>query len=257
MTSNHHTVTGLTGSSSSRYLAERLLKTVPIQRSSWQGTSAPSAAHELRNVIVEMPVPDSLCQWQDSCRPDLPWSEEHFQERVSGQPMNPTPSYVRWPWHSQKEAERFIREGGTFDHTYPERYWPDRMDNNLNDWGTDSLDGAGNLEDVAKHLRKDPWSRQAYLPVWFPDDTGAQHGQRVPCTLGYHFIRNGPQLDCNYFLRSCDITRHYRNDVYLTGRLLQWMVEQTQAKDGFPFPGTLTLFISNLHLFTQDAWRFQ
>jgi thymidylate synthase len=240
-------------------LAEQMLAhAVPIQRTTWQGTSAPSPAHELRNVILEFLVPDSICAWQEQCQPDLPWSEEHFQERVSGQPLNPTPSYVRWPWHSQKEAEKFIREGGRFDHTYPERYWPKEVGAAYGEWDVaDSLENAGDLQDVAKLLRRDHWTRQAYLPVWFPGDTGSTNGQRVPCSLGYHFIRNGPTLDCNYFLRSCDLTRHYKNDIYLTGRLLQWMVEQVQAKDGLPYAGTLTMFISNLHLFTQDAWRFQ
>ena len=155
---------------------------------------------------------------------------------------------MRWPWHSQQEAERFIREHGRFDHTYPERYWP-------HDPVTDGL--AGDLDDVVRLLRRDHWTRQAYLPVWFPEDTGSTRNQRVPCSLGYHFIRNSVTLDCNYFLRSCDLTRHYKNDIYLTGRLLQWMVEQVQDKEGLPYPGTLTIFISNLHLFTQDIWRFQ
>lgn len=252
------TISSLTPAASQLSLAGKMLShTVPIQRTSWQSTSAPSPAYELRNVVLEFTVPDSISQWETACQPDMPWSEEHFLERVSGKALNPTPSYVRWPWHSPSEAERFIREGGTFDHTYPERYWPRSKDNCLNDWGADSLDGAGDLGDVVQLLRRDPWTRQAFLPVWYPEDTGSTQGQRVPCTLGYHFIRNGPGMDCNYFLRSCDLTRHFKNDVYLTGRLLQWVVERAQGKDGFPYPQTLTIFISNLHLFTQDAWRFQ
>lgn len=253
-----YNVASLSPASSQAFLAERMIgHGIPIQRTSWQSTSAPSPAYEMANVLLEFSVPDSICQWQEACRPDLPWSETHFQERVSGKPLNPTPSYPDWPWHSREEADRFIRDGGKFDHTYPERYWPDRMDNCLNDWGADSMDGAGNLADVAKLLRKDPWTRQAYLPVWFPEDTGTQHGQRVPCTLGYHFVRNKTQLDINYFIRSCDLTRHYLNDIYMTGRLLQWMVERVQNSEGLPYPGTLTMFVSNLHLFTADAWRFQ
>lgn len=244
-----YTIASMQPGPSQQFLAHQMLTHhVPIQRASWQGTAAPSPAYELRNVVLEFQVPDSLCQWQEQCQADLPWAEEHFGERVSGNPLNPTPSYVRWPWHSTTEAERFIREGGRFDHTYPERYWP-------HDPVVDQL--AGDLDDVACQLRKDIWTRQAYLPVFFPEDTGATRGQRVPCTLGYHFIRNGGALDCNYFIRSCDLTRHYKNDIYLTGRLLQWMVEKVQAKDGYPFPGRLTIFISNLHLFTQDKWRFQ
>lgn len=251
MTITH--ISSMTPSKSQQFLAEKMMAhTVPVERSSWQGTSAPSPAHELRNAVLEWAVPDSISQWQDMCLCDTSWAEEHFQERVSGTPLNPTPSYVRWPWHSQQEAERFIREGGKFDHTYPERFWPQRSLRG-DDFGIDQ----GDLDCVVSLLKRDTWTRQAYLPVWFPEDTGAIHGQRVPCTLGYHFIRNGPQLDANYFLRSCDLTRHYLNDVYLAGRLLQWVTDGAQNKEGLPYPGTLTLFISNLHLFTQDKWRFQ
>lgn len=243
--------------STQQLLASRMIAhQVPVERQTWQSTIAPSPAHELSNVILEFQVPDSIQQWQNMCKPDLPWAETHFQERVSDKTPNPPPSYVDWPWHSKQEAEKFIREGGRFDHTYPERYWPRAQDNCLNDWGADSLDGAGDLQDVVRLLRKDAWTRQAYLPVWYPEDTGAAQNQRVPCTLGYHFIRNGPSLDCNYFIRSCDLTRHYKNDIYLTGRLLQWMVEKVH-RHAYPYTGTLTVFISNLHLFTADAWRFQ
>lgn len=239
-----YTLPSLTPYESQQRMAKDMIShRVPIQRTSWQSTSAPSPAHELQNVLLEFLVPDSLSQWQERCNPDLPWAEDHFQERVSGIPHNPPPSSKDWPWYSQKERERFVHgTAGKFDHTYPERYWPEY---------------GGQLEDVAHHLRYDPWSRQAYLPVWFPEDTGVCYKQRVPCSLGYHFIRNGGTLDCNYFIRSCDLTRHYLNDVYMTGRLMQWMVENVQDKEGLPYCGILTMFVSNMHLFTADTWRFQ
>lgn len=239
-------------SKSQQFLADLLIKRVPIQRSTWQSTDAPSPAHEMHNVVLEFRVPDSIAQWQEACEPDLPWAEDHFRERVSGNPLNPPPSYVNWPWHSKEEAERFIREGGRFDHTYPERYWPKSAGDNYQGY-------FGDLGDVVRLLRKDSWTRQAYLPMWFPEDTGTTQGQRVPCSLGYHFVRNGPGLDLNYFIRSCDLTRHYKNDAYLTGRLLQWMVDKVSRTHHaeLPYPGTLTIFISNLHLFTQDTWRFK
>ena len=247
-------LSSLVPSVSQRHLADQMIAhAVPIQRTSWQSTSAPSAAHELHNVVLEFKVPDSLKLWQEQCQADLPWAEDHFQERVSGQPLNPPPSSAYWPWYSEKERQKFVNgEAGRFDHTYPERYWPSH-------YGSDGYTFYGNLNDVCKLLRSDPWTRQAYLPVWFPEDTGVTQSQRVPCTLGYHFIRNGAALDCNYFIRSCDLTRHYKNDIYLTGRLLQWVVDSIDSKNHpeFPYPGTLTVFISNLHLFTQDAWRFK
>lgn len=121
----------------------------------------------------------------------------------------------------------------------------------------------GDLNDVVSLLAKEPYTRQAYLPVFFPEDTGAHHGERVPCTLGYHFLLREGKLHINYFIRSCDYLRHFRDDVYLAGRLCQWIVHQLIVKEawtgateqalwGNVTPGTLTMFISSLHVFEGD-----
>lgn len=287
--------------------------TTPIDRGSWQSTAAPSPVRELEDVILQFDVGASQPGWAERIyslgaaarypvrEDDLKvreyrWAEDHFQERVSGEPLNPAPSYEQWPWHSNKHKERFKNlafdivtddfgnkmkvavelEGQPFDHTYPERMWPTRADE-VNRMFADPLSDSliprmrgirfryGDLEDVVNLLERDPYTRQAYLPIWFPEDTGSTEGQRVPCTLGYHFIRYGPQLQIKYFIRSCDVTRHLHNDVYMAGRLLQWMCQHlegtgkpSQGREfGAPWPGELTMFISNLHMFTADEWRFQ
>ncbi|AWY05232.1 thymidylate synthase [Gordonia phage Margaret] len=277
-------------------LVELLLTRVdPITRRSWQSIDAPSSVRELSNVVLEFDVPSSAGFWVNRCYPyplhesaDARWAEEHHKERVSGDPLNPAPSYERWPWHSEAAREQFkqrprevltepagysadlqsfgrkivgVREQ-PFDHTYPERMWPkyavDRRSPYGNEKGTRRgiRFAYGDLLSVVHLLHKDPDTRQAYLPIWFPEDTGSEHGQRVPCTLGYHFIRNGNKLDVNYFIRSCDITRHFTNDVYMTGRLLQWVWYKLQELDDQEVTvGTLTMFASNLHMFTADEWR--
>lgn len=268
----------------------------PVDRGSWQSTAAPSPVHELEDVILQFDVGASQSGWGGRINPDLPWAEDHFQERVSGEPLNPAPSYEQWPWHTKKHQERFknlafdrvtddfgnevkvaveLAEGQPFDHTYPERMWPTRADavnrmfpDPLADSLIPMMQGIrfryGDLEDVKDLLVRDPFTRQAYLPIWFPEDTGSTAGQRVPCTLGYHFIRYGAQLNVKYFIRSCDITRHLHNDVYMAGRLLQWMCQHlegtgkpSQGREfGAPWPGELTMFISNLHMFLADEWRY-
>ncbi|WNN96145.1 thymidylate synthase [Gordonia phage Nodigi] len=261
-------------------LVELLLTRVdPITRRSWQSTSAPSPVRELSNVVLEFNVPGAAGFWANRCypypvheSPDLRWAEEHHLERVGGEPLNPAPSYERWPWHSESQRERFKAEtvekrsadgahvryvpvapAAPFDHTYPERMWPKYARQQVQ---RGIRFAYGDLLSVVHLLHKDPDTRQAYLPIWFPEDTGSEHGQRVPCTLGYHFIRNGDKLDVNYFIRSCDITRHFTNDVYMTGRLLQFVVERLhQLDDQEVMVGTLTMFASNLHMFTADEWR--
>lgn len=243
-------------------MATRLFQTTPIDRGSWQSGASPSPAYELQNETLVIPVADYMRDWQWFCSAaDLHWAEEHFLERISGEPMNPAPSYVRWPWHSEKYREVYkSAKPEVFDHTYPERFWPKGAGED-DPWNTFPLTGIrfqyGDLNDLIALLRRDPFTRQAYLPVWFPEDTGATQGQRVPCTLGYHFIRNGTNLDMNYFIRSCDLTRHFMNDVYMAGRLLQWVAGKVMDSASMPFCGTLTMFISNLHMFTADEWRFR
>jgi len=244
-------------------LAKTLLAQKPIMRGEWQSEAVKHRTHELSNVIITAAIPPLLPYTVEMCDPDLPWAEQHFAERVSGKPLNPPPSYSEWPWHSAKEANRYFTSSARFDHTYPERFWPkfapyhpavlsDRQPIRGIYWE------YGDLADVVNQLRRNIWTRQAYLPVFFPEDTGANHGQRVPCTLGYHFIRNGAQLDINYFLRSCDLTRHFHNDIYFAMRLLQWVKLQLPANEfNIPHTGQLTMFISNLHLFSNDEWRYE
>lgn len=247
-------------------LVRELKTTVPVNRGRWQSEDVSSsgihATHELSAVTMIVSIPVGEINAQHFFKPDLPWAENHFKERVGGKPVNPPPSYDQWPYHSATERDRHIHNGH-FDHTYPERFWPRHAGDY---WSKFKLPpfgiryAYGDLRDVFLQLKEDPFTRQAYLPVFFPEDTGGRRHYdgpgRVPCTLGYHFIRNGPALDCNYFIRSCDIYRHFTNDVYMAVRLTQWMVDQLLETQEMVWPGNLSMHISNLHLFRGDAWRF-
>lgn len=252
-----------------RRLVEQLRHTIPMNRGKWQAEdvsfSDAHSTHELPNVTLCYGIPSDILSAQSLIEPDLPWAEDHFQERVGGKPLNPAPSYVDWPYHSRKEAERHVKDG-VFDHTYPERFWPRNAGSY---WSSFQLPATGirfpygDLTDVVKLLKRDPFTRQAYLPIFFPEDTGGNAQKhavsqdiRVPCTLGYHFIRRGPFLDCYYSMRSCDIYRHFTNDVYMATRLMHWVIEQLQGEDHYPWPGKLNMTISNLHLFKGDVWRY-
>lgn len=250
-------------------LIKELKTTIPNNRGRWQSEdvskSDAHSTHELNNVVFISSIPSGINVTKEHFKPDLPWAELHFQERVSGTAMNPPPSYAAWPHHSATERDRFLGEEGKFDHTYPERFWPRHAGDywsQLNLPATGIRFPYGDLGDVVELLKRDPLTRQAYLPIFFPEDTGGNSQKhdvspsiRVPCTLGYHFIRNGPALDCNYFIRSCDVVRHFRNDAYMAARLTQWIVRQLQETNAMVWMGNLTMFISNLHLFKGDVWR--
>lgn len=200
---------------------------------------------------------------------DRTWADEHFAERVSGQPLNPAPSHVRWPYAIRGNADHTTDE--EFDHTYPERFWPrhagNRYPQNYDTSKNMPHSGIryeyGDLADVVSLLVRSPLTRQAFLPVWFPEDTGAVFGQRVPCTLGYHFMQRGGRLSMRYYLRSCDIYRHLANDVYLAARLLEWVcaeVTKRSADSETPVhfrPGGMVIHISSLHSFVGDKAKIE
>lgn len=249
-------------------MGEKMVKGQAISRGKWQSTDemgSQADTFELSNFIIEgphHPGEKRLIEWTGA---DMPWANEHFYERVGGKPLNPPPSEARWPWHSAAK-DKFKDDDAKYDHTYPERMWPTKA--GTLEKGMLPLQvnygirfEYGDLNDVVRQLREEPFTRQAYLPIWFPEDTG-KTDVRVPCTLGYHFIRNGPYLDVNYFIRSCDMTRHLSNDIYFTYMLLEWVAQRlcepiSETEWGTPYPGKMTMFISNLHILRGDAWRYQ
>lgn len=270
-----------------------LAESMTYDRGRWQSQDVSARpemrTHELWNVHIEYHMPRTPQALVYHVKPNLPWAEDHFQERVSGEPLNPPPSNEWWPF-AQRGNAAHKGDGVKFSHTYPERFWPKYtgtkvlrpgyLPNGEYEYRADGIynvDGFaaikmelpaeayehklrkgvrfdyGDLSDVVDLLKRDPFTRQAYLPVWFPEDTGAVHGERVPCSLGYHFVRNGSQLDCNYFMRSCDYFRHFRDDVYLAVRLTEWVMDKiSQADEWYPTLGRLNMFISNLHCFAGD-----
>jgi len=211
-------------------------------------------ARELRHVSFDMKIPETMVELQQQVEPNLPWAEDHFQERVSGKPLNPAPSEAWWPFAVQGNKDHKMTE--VYAHTYPERIWPKQagLDREAIDDGADFFSNHGirfeygDLSDVVNLLNNDPYTRQAYLPIWFPEDTGVVHGERVPCTLGYHFLMRLGRLDITYYMRSCDFIRHFRDDVYMASRLCQWVANHM---DGV-VPGVLNMHISSFHVFRGD-----
>lgn len=213
-----------------------------VKPNKWQAIDAPLGMWEILNHSFTCKIANDLTVLQEQIKPDLPWADVHFMERTSGYPLNPPPSYMIWPYYKQDENWR--RVGNKFSHSYPERMFPPYTTGIRYDYG--------NLNDVVDMLVKDPYTRQAFLPIWFPEDTGATHGERVPCTIGYWFIHRDNQLSMVYPIRSCDFRRHFKNDIYLASRLLLWVLDQLKEKDSYwesVEPGTLTMQIWNLHVF--------
>lgn len=216
-----------------------------FNRPNWQATEALDDMLEVLHVVLEVKAPTTIKEAQQVIQPELPWAEDHFQERVSGQPLNPGTAYLRWPRYLNQPPElreKFLEvDGKLHSHTYMERMWPKSLLPQGIRYPT------GDLADVVELLRQDPTTRRAYLPIWFPEDTGALD-RRTPCSLGYWFISpDGLELDMEYYIRSVDLLRHFRNDLYMAVRLLQRVGKEA----GFR-PNRVVMVMGNLHAWARE-----
>jgi hypothetical protein len=228
-----------------------------VDQKNWQSKPSPDNTHELLNESFQVMSIDRDT-FTGQIKPTLPWADLHFEERVGEKPLNPPPSHEKWPFSSKNNSE-FVDSSGEFDHTYPERFWPKYAGDGFYRGGKEMVNMGirfryGDLNDVLKLLGRDPTTRQAYLPIWFPEDTGSAEGQRVPCTLGYHFIQRFGYLHVVYYIRSCDVVRHFRNDVYFTAKLLLWVLDELNEFAVWEAwkPGTFTMHITSLHCFMKE-----
>lgn len=254
-----------------------------VKTTRWQGMDVSKkpdmATRELLNVSMSVSLPDIelLEYYRGDIQPNLPWADDHFEERVLGLPLNPGETWKSWPW--ALSADKF-RTDEQFNHTYHERYWPKYAGRTLEghlttacggfdlvkgiDRGLEPIRGIrhtyGDLTDLVHLIAIEPDTRQAYIPIFFPEDTGIGDGGRKPCTLGYQVIMRDKRLHIIYPIRSCDVIRHLRDDIYLTVRLLLWILQQCRQISPKVWRdvtlGTYTMHCTSLHMFENDWVSF-
>jgi hypothetical protein len=236
----------------------------PIKTEKWQGLKVDQEMVEVFDLVLRAPVPGTVQKVEMLCNPDLPWAEDHFMERIGKDPTNPGSTFQDWPYY----CEGSYRQGDIFTHTYQERIWPKYANGSnpidggkYSNWGIRY--GYGDLDDVIRHLAFNPSTRQAFLPIWFPEDTGITHGGRVPCTLGYLFSYREGFIHITYYIRSCDYIRHFKNDVYFTARMLLHVLEECRKIGETPInwktvsPGRMKMDIESLHIFKSDTYELK
>jgi thymidylate synthase len=156
--------------------------------------------------------------------PIQPWADAEFLERVSF--VGPSAGKA---WELRPDVWKEFHDRG-FAYSYGERY-------------------AYGLEDVIDELVRHPESRQLFLSVWDPALDSERLGKkRVPCSLGYWFVKRGGQLHMTYMERSADFAIHFENDQYLSHKLQRYMAE----KVGVP-AGRFTHWIGSLHVYQKDV----
>jgi len=206
----------------------------------WQGLGELPLL-ELFNYSFVYKIPRTLSQLRKDIRPNLPWADDHFTERVSGIPYNPAPSFKWWPWW-REESKVTQRDKDKFDFSYPERIWTPKLQGLMRPYG--------DINDILNLLEERPLTKQAYLPLFFPEDTGNVHRGRLMCSIGYHFICRQNQLHIFYTMRSCDLIRYFQDDVYLACRMLRWVLARLKVRKVNPFWKGITLGNLIMHIFS-------
>jgi len=210
-----------------------------IRTGRWQGTNGPPVMVELLHISEKIQMEQTVEDASISTNAKQPWADLHFSERVQGFPTNPDPSHSIWA----RTTKDYMSDGEKFSHTYSERLWSKGLHTGIRFEIAD-------LNTLVQLLKKEPDTRQAYLPMFFPEDlTASLKGERVPCSLGWQFIVRNNRLDVFYPMRSCDAMRHLHNDLYLANRLAIWVRDKANLKVDL---GILHFVATSLHCFKQD-----
>jgi len=218
------------------------------KRQSWQGKDAADADRELVRELTNYQYTVLRPGVADLPRVNREWADAEFKERVSWDHINPGEA-----WKKRQEVWfELLEEDGGFSYSYNER---------LQYHGE-----CGGILDIVELLVQDPTTRRAYLTVWYPGDPFLAQNHRAPCSLGYFFQAEGDQLNMTYYMRSCDWSRHFQDDVYLALALRHHIIEQyNEAVDDEkgasggdsdkPYfkGGSFTHNIANLHVFEKDV----
>lgn len=173
-----------------------------------------------------------------------PWANAEFEERVTDpwerdwegkRLMFQIPQFINpgKAWELRKEVWSEYMHDGKLAYTYNELLWQNDQ-----------------LTKVINRLKEDPDSRQLWISLWNPEKDPDFLGgvSRVPCSLGYGLQVRDEKLNLHYVMRSCDFATHFRNDVYLAIRFLEWVAEKT----GYPV-GSFTHTIFSLHVYNKDV----
>jgi thymidylate synthase len=101
----------------------------------------------------------------------------------------------------------------------------------------------GQIDQVVKKLRKDPYTRQAVISIYDGKEIYTYY-KDTPCTLSISFQQYAGALNMTVMMRSCDLVYGFCNDQYCFSRLQQYM-----AKTLFLEVGVYHHFCVDLHIY--------
>ena len=195
--------------------------------------------------LLELPDPENLFIFMEEEARE--WAEAEFQERVSGECLNPGEA-----WKLRKNVWEEFLVDGKFDYTYPER---------INQLVMYDYLPTTKLKAIIKLLKEDPDTRKAILNIYgsFYDyhsrveDYDRLDGHaRIPCSMYYDFLIRENQkgekiLNITYHQRSSDFITFFGTDVYFAWKLMEYVADKVGVK-----PGYLYHTIDSIHSYKKD-----
>src|SRR3990167_3214235 len=152
------------------------------------------------------------------------WAEAEFSERISLQNLNPGEA-----WKLRDDVWREFLHSGKLAYTYSERI-------------------KEQAEKIIDEFSVNPTTRQAYLSIWDPNiDIDKMGKERVPCSLGYHFMIRDGEMECRYMIRSNDLFTHFAYDVWLAIALQEYIANAVGVE-----VGRFEHYICSLHAYRKD-----
>lgn len=190
--------------------------------------------------------------------PTMPWCEVEWQDRLNAIMGNVSPLGTSWLERSDRHMDwsRFIEYNGR----------PLPMYTTLDKIRELEPEAAGDpirlaysygerlaLNDqvlkVVRELRRNGPSRQLFVSMWDPNHDPDRIGnRRVPCSLGWHFMKRDGKVNMTYIMRSCDFVTHWQNDVWLALKLLDLICHMTKNERG-----RFSQVIFSFHVYEKDV----
>ena len=225
-----------------RDLAELGTRVKPAR---WQGKDV-SGVENYETLEYPRYIYTVTCPNLSHLEPTQPWASMELNERFSpGQAHNPAEA-----WKLREDVwQPLLKEDGKFHYTYAERL---KINRGCDNWEDQILD-------LVVRAQQEPLSRQLYLSIWDRRlDQNPTVDDRVPCSLGYHFMIRDGKLDMTYMMRSCDFVVHFQNDVWLALQTQLVFLDRLNAlrtlRDEAPISlGHFIHFIISLHIHKKDA----
>lgn len=153
------------------------------------------------------------------------FAEADFNDRMGAEPVNPGKAVQ---FDEIGVLKNWLKPDGTLTYTYSERMYYQ-------------------LPLIIQLLKEHPSTRQAFMSIWNPtEDSPNFEKDRVPCSIGFHFLIREERLSLIYYMRSLEVTKCLGNDIYTSSRMLETVAQRVGV-----LPGKLIFSIGSAHVFEE------